>query len=202
MRTKQHCTAQRFWQKKLEVQAPSLHSLHYPPSQPHFSYPACCLIWHVLETNGLRTTNWRCTMVINKLVEGIEFDHPEEVLSCPVPQNLEVLHRILEPVSTDREGHGAWSPHRHWSMRTLRTRMLHTSPYSVPCNKYRLYIFRTERPHWEDLFTEVLVWNFSPERVKTLSHVIICVIIVYSCVCYTHTKYLRHNAERKECACN
>ena len=80
---------------------------HHPPSQPHFSYPACCVIWHVLETNGLRTTNWWCTVVINKLVEGIEFDHPKEVLSCPIPQNLEVLHRILEPVSTDRERHGA-----------------------------------------------------------------------------------------------
>ena len=45
-------------------------------------------------------------MVINKLIEGVEFDHPEEVFSRPIPQNLEVLHSILEPVNTETEESG------------------------------------------------------------------------------------------------
>lgn len=36
-------------------------------------------------------------MIIYQLVQGIEFHHPEEILSCSISEHLEVLHVISKP---------------------------------------------------------------------------------------------------------
>ena len=54
------------------------------------------LLHHISEVDGLCAADGGGPVVVHQLIEGIELDHPQEVLACAVSQNLEVLHPTSE----------------------------------------------------------------------------------------------------------
>ena len=52
---------------------------------------------HVPQVDGLGPRHGRRSVVVDKLVEGVEFHHPEEVLASSIAKHLEMLYSITEP---------------------------------------------------------------------------------------------------------
>lgn len=70
-----------------------LHRTLTPIQHSHLTH----LCYHVLQVDCLCPTDWGRSMIVDQLVQRVELDYPEKVLSCPVPKDLEVLNTTTKP---------------------------------------------------------------------------------------------------------